>query len=297
MFQIGGSMTKEIIIALYLLMLPSTALANCISGNCFNGNGVFVNEDNDKYVGSFENGKFTGKGKYYYSDGGSYKGMFKYGQFEGIGTYIAPDEKKYEGEWKGGLPNGQGSFLLNDKSILKGQFKNGKLHGFGSKTFPDGTFLEGIWKKGEFIEKKSKASIGDSDYSREDLTYFVNENAKNLPIKTDSVTTITGIMLLTDNTILWRYKIDLNGLINQFAKSENLPIETFKKNTIRDYGSVNSYVDLWKNKVMENSIITINCSNPSVRKLLDGGVKFKHSYSELDGTYFFEVSIDRYKCD
>lgn len=290
-------MTIKIFIALYLLMLPSTALANCISGNCFNGNGIFVNKDNDKYVGNFENGKFTGEGEYYYSNGGSYKGMFKYGQFEGIGTYIASDGKKYEGEWKGGLPNGQGSFLLNDKSILKGQFKNGKLHGFGSKTLPEGTILEGIWKKGEFIEKKSEVSSEATDYSREVLIYFVNENAKNLPIKTDSITTVTGIMLLGDNTILWRYKIDIDRLISQFAKSENLPIETFQKNTIRDYGSVKRLIELWKNKIMENSIITTNCGNPSVRKLLDGGVKFKHSYSELDGTHFYEVSIDRYKCD
>lgn len=286
-------------IALFIILSlsPLSALGNCLKGNCVDGQGTFITDDGDKYVGSFKNNKFEGVGQYYYVDGSTYKGMFKRGQFDGQGIYKSSDGKIYEGEWKKGLPNGQGIFRYSDNSVSKGHFKNGKLDEFGTYLYPDGKKLEGEWKNGEFLkESPDKKVISKCAFSREELAYYVNENAKNLPIKTDSVTSITGIMLLSNNTILWRYILDKEKLMNIFAQSEKMTVKEFQKAAIGAYGSVDEYVEFWKENVMKENIINRNCSTPSVRKFLDGGVTLKHSYYDMQGSQFIEVIVDKNNC-
>ncbi len=70
---------KKAAIFLFLIisLSPLSALGNCLKGNCVDGQGTFITDDGDKYVGSFKNNMFEGVGQYYYVDGSTYKGMFK----------------------------------------------------------------------------------------------------------------------------------------------------------------------------------------------------------------------------
>ena len=76
-------------------------LGQCISGDCENGYGTYVDENGDKYIGEFKNGKY-----------------------HGIGTLLG----KWEGEantW--GYDNGEWIYI--------GQFQGGLYHGFGQYYF------------------------------------------------------------------------------------------------------------------------------------------------------------------
>ncbi|MFI5172315.1 MAG: hypothetical protein ACHQFW_07980, partial [Chitinophagales bacterium] len=63
----------------------------CISGDCLNGEGVYVFETQEKYSGSFENGAITGLGIYEWPNGSWYVGYFNNSVFDGYGTYSVND--------------------------------------------------------------------------------------------------------------------------------------------------------------------------------------------------------------
>jgi len=76
----------------------------CISGDCENGEGTYVN-----------------------SDGSSYKGRWKNGKPDGRGTKIDADGKKYTGQFINGKANGTGTLYNPDGTIIKtGMWKDGK---------------------------------------------------------------------------------------------------------------------------------------------------------------------------
>jgi len=72
----------------------------CVSGNCGNGDGVFIYEDKTRYNGEFKNGLASGFGICYYSDGDIYVGSWKDHAFHGEGTMYYNDGTKAEGSWK-----------------------------------------------------------------------------------------------------------------------------------------------------------------------------------------------------
>ena len=46
------------------LFFSINAFAKCIEGDCINGNGTWLFEDGDKYIGEHKNGKANGEGTY-----------------------------------------------------------------------------------------------------------------------------------------------------------------------------------------------------------------------------------------
>ncbi|HMZ67168.1 MAG TPA: hypothetical protein PLF66_23975, partial [Leptospiraceae bacterium] len=53
----------------------------CITGNCDNGNGTFIDPEDGKYIGEFRDGNFNGRGSFASADGDKYTGNFKDGLF------------------------------------------------------------------------------------------------------------------------------------------------------------------------------------------------------------------------
>ena len=98
------------IFSMFLLGFAIDANAQCVQGNCHNGNGKFVFENGDTYQGSWKEGKPSGNGRYDFADGAYYRGDMKEGKFTGDGTYIWKDMSKYEGNWKDGKREGFGKF-------------------------------------------------------------------------------------------------------------------------------------------------------------------------------------------
>jgi hypothetical protein len=125
--------------------------AGCISGNCENGNGVYVDLDGNRYSGSFVNGKREGPGKWASMSGESYDGLWKDDVFNGQGTFIWADGAKYTGEWKNGVQDGYGIYFFTNGDKYTGYFHDNKFHGKGKYTWADGTVQEGLYEEGKYV--------------------------------------------------------------------------------------------------------------------------------------------------
>ena len=71
----------------------------CIFGNCTNGVGVYLWENDDVYIGEWVEGNKTGYGRYDWSDGSNYIGYLKNGLLHGAGEYIKADKTRFAGQF------------------------------------------------------------------------------------------------------------------------------------------------------------------------------------------------------
>ncbi len=160
--------------------------AQCISGDCQNGTGIFIYPSGAKYVGQFRNGEIHGIGSCYYSDGSVYRGNWSQRYPEGKGTKTLSDGRSWSGSWKRGLPvdseeqvidnifptvpisgqlmaeelviqfgclsgdceNGYGVMGYSDGSRYEGSFKNHKADGFGHFNYANGDYYKGEFREG-----------------------------------------------------------------------------------------------------------------------------------------------------
>ncbi len=76
--------------------------AQCVSGDCDNGEGTYVYKDGTKYIGAFKSGKAHGTGTCYYSNGDKYTGQWAGHDFNGKGTLKKKSGKVLAGVWQRG---------------------------------------------------------------------------------------------------------------------------------------------------------------------------------------------------
>ena len=101
----------------------------CISGDCQNGYGTFIWEDNRKYIGTFKNGLLEGEGTFIWANGAKYIGEFKNNTMNGFGKeYNEEGELIYEGNYVNYKFHGHGIFF-NNKLKMNGNWVNGNLNG------------------------------------------------------------------------------------------------------------------------------------------------------------------------
>ncbi len=166
---------------LMVLFLSSFFLnAQCVQGDCFNGEGTFVYPSGTKYTGQFKNGEIHGQGTCDYVNGTKYSGQWVQRYPEGYGIKTYPDGTRREGQWLRGQPintegqilelaakgntqtttafdvqsgcvqgnceAGLGVYVYIDGSKYEGEFNNGKLHGQGTWYYPDGEKYIGGFK-------------------------------------------------------------------------------------------------------------------------------------------------------
>lgn len=151
----------------------TTALNNCISGNCQNGFGKMKYPNNDVYEGLFVNGIRNGQANYKYSNGDNYYGTFEKGSQNGTGLFLFKSGDVYEGNYKNGLRNGFGTYLFSNGNYYFGNWVNGKLEGevtyFEKKdnkqyqqVFKNGTVSQTLSTKNTAIkEENSECIVGD----------------------------------------------------------------------------------------------------------------------------------------
>ncbi len=90
------------LLGIFWLLAVTWADAQCLSGDCQNGTGVYLFPSGAKYIGQFKNGKMDGIGSCYYTDGSKYQGHWVAGFPEGEGVRIDPDGTRHKGKWKQG---------------------------------------------------------------------------------------------------------------------------------------------------------------------------------------------------
>lgn len=114
------------VITLLVLFLSLTINAQCIEGDCVNGQGTKVYKNGDRYQGLFKNGKRNGKGKFIWASGTLFDGTWVDNKREGDGQEILPDGTIFVGTFQNNLRNGTGTLYNKDKKVIKtGTWTNG----------------------------------------------------------------------------------------------------------------------------------------------------------------------------
>ena len=117
------------------LVATFAAQANCVAGDCQNGQGQARFKNGDTYAGQWSGGLMHGRGVYVFRTRARYEGEFYRGAMQGEGTMRYPDGTYYVGQWH-----------ANQKS------------GIGRLVTTSGTSREGRWAKGRYVGPATTAS-------------------------------------------------------------------------------------------------------------------------------------------
>jgi hypothetical protein len=187
--QVNLFFKNKVIFKLLALTLFATVFtletnAQCISGDCKNGTGIYLYPSGAKYIGQFKDGEIHGIGTCYYSDSSTYRGEWFHRYPTGIGTKTLADGRSWTGKWQKGLPiddkgnvienlfpeekeliafeeapiqsgclsgnceSGEGVFAYPDGSKYEGQFLNSKPDGWGTFIYSNGDRYVGAFSSG-----------------------------------------------------------------------------------------------------------------------------------------------------
>ena len=133
---------------LLLLLLASAAYADCASGDCINGEGVYNFDKGIVYKGQFKDGKPEGKGVMTWPQGSKYEGDFKNGMRDGVGVYTRQNGERYEGQFKNDKCHGKGKLTYESGETYDGVWDSNFKHGKAEYTTPDGHHFTGTYQRG-----------------------------------------------------------------------------------------------------------------------------------------------------
>jgi len=192
------------ILLVLLLVGTASAEAQCLKGDCQNGQGTY-DFGYATYTGQFKNGKPEGEGTMDYGGGESYRGRFENGQEHGAGTYTKNGQQtavyyqwgqrqsstppvavggniRLDGCQSGNCYNGQGVQVQASGARYEGQFREGIPEGRGKVTFPSGQSFEGSFangkpREGTFTFNSGIRYVGTYDDDGHELNgYYENHN-------------------------------------------------------------------------------------------------------------------------
>ena len=97
---------KTLFTFFFLFLSTSVFADSCVSGDCVNGYGTYIEDNGLKYVGEWKNKSANGQGTLIFGtgewEGDKYVGEFKNDLFEGQGTYTFANGTAQKGIWKNG---------------------------------------------------------------------------------------------------------------------------------------------------------------------------------------------------
>ncbi len=145
---------------------PLQLAAQCQSGNCQNGTGVYRYSSISTYSGQFLNGLRHGKGKMIMQNGNVYEGQFVKSNLQGQGSMTYTNGDRYVGLWANDQPNGQGKYFFKSRERYEGRMANGEFEGQGTMYYNDGAYYVGGWKAnrkhgvGKLVAPNGKTTSG-----------------------------------------------------------------------------------------------------------------------------------------
>jgi hypothetical protein len=102
-------------IVLENITVNSTSIkrTGCVSGDCSNGNGIFIHETQGSYKGSWINGRRHGYGIQYYPNGQKmFIGDYNQGKRQGKGIFFFRNGERFEGKFYNDKITEDGSFIM-----------------------------------------------------------------------------------------------------------------------------------------------------------------------------------------
>lgn len=198
-----------------------TASAQCIKGNCYDGQGTYVYRSGAKYKGEFRQGKIHGQGMLLFSNGNKYigkwvdhyrqgegrlvftngdeyNGGFHHSKFQGLGQMAFANGDRYNGHWTDDYMHGDGTYAYHNGDRYKGQFRKGKLEGNGTMYYSDGDRFVGKWKanlkegQGVYYRSNGKEISGtwtDGQITEEESPYTSSVTASSSTTSTENSST------------------------------------------------------------------------------------------------------------
>ena len=92
----------------------SISKTGCVTGDCANGDGMYIHPLQGSYKGSWRNGKRDGYGMHFYANGKKmYVGEYVLGKRYGSGTFYFPNGEKFEGRFIDDRPSNNGNYILD----------------------------------------------------------------------------------------------------------------------------------------------------------------------------------------
>ncbi len=186
----------------FLIFICSVCVleAQCISGDCVNGNGTYFYTNGDKYSGDWVDGRKEGNGRYDWADSSYYIGEFKNDFRDGKGNYVGADGVSLEGSFvkgeyvptygcvSGDCVNGKGTFNFNNGDKYAGYWVNGKRNGYGRYDWGIGGYYVGYFKDNKLHgDGAYHAANGTSKIGQFDNNNFIGEAPVEIKPKADSI--------------------------------------------------------------------------------------------------------------
>ena len=133
-------------------------LGNTNKNDIIEGDGKFVDNDGNCYMGKFADDKFNGKGSMLYKDDDFfdvfpvyYKGHWKDNYKDGFGELDFSDGSKYIGNFHLDEIHGKGKFIYSNGSYYEGNFIGGEQVGYGKLFTADGILIyKGNWLRNTY---------------------------------------------------------------------------------------------------------------------------------------------------
>ena len=195
---------KRVYLVFSILIAFSISIsAQCVKGNCDNGNGIYIFKSGAKYDGKFKNGRIyeygtlyfrdgriytgewsnqrrTGKGRLKYPDGSLYTGFFKENKRSGMGKMSYANGMTYDGEWKDDLQHGNGILIGQDGSKKLSRWSHGKvLESQNNAVFTSNS----VGNNAQEYKDCNRVNCGDGQgkYTYLDGSYFIGAFNNGLP--------------------------------------------------------------------------------------------------------------------
>lgn len=227
----------NLLLLLLVVVCYTECNAQCISGDCLNGTGVYVFENKSRYEGEWKNGNQNGKGKYIYSAGDIYDGNWLEGKKHGFGKYTFLDGSYYEGSYKNGVWDGEGKFVSSDGIIQTGKFNNGKLNGIGTVVYKSGDKYAG-----NFINNKMEGN---------GTIYFANGDRFEGQFKDDKRNG-PGVKFFSKGGTLKGVWVDDNFVSGSNKTFSNTSLDSSTINLVR------SEQGIWETSVLINGVLKLD---------------------------------------
>ena len=136
------------VVGLANIYFSPRSTAQCVEGNCTNGEGIYIYPSGAKFVGNFLNHLAHGFGILYFANGDIYEGMWNQHIRQGKGKLISKDNYTYTGEFENNKFHGTGKIEFSNTDNYTGNFVDGVFHGSGIYVASSGQRFEGSWING-----------------------------------------------------------------------------------------------------------------------------------------------------